>query len=147
MRRFISLSCALVAAACGGRERAAERAASAATIALADVAGTWTMHAMTPAGDSTLVTSQMVATAGMEGWTFTLPGREPMPMRLLAVDGDSIVTEMGPYSSALRPGVTVTTRTVLRLQNGELVGTFDAHYVTTGADSVLTGRMHGARAP
>ncbi len=146
MRHFIALSCALVAAACGGRERAAERAASAATIVLADVAGTWTMHAMNAAGDSTLVTSQMTATGSMEGWTFTLPGRDPMPMRVVA-EGDSIVTEMGPYSSALRPGVTVTTRSVLRLQGGELVGTFDAHYVTSGADSVLMGKMHAVRAP
>ena len=148
MRRVILLSCTLIAAACGTREKAAEeQPAATPTIALADVAGTWTMHAMNPAGDSTLVTAQMVATAGMEGWTYTFAGRDPVPMRVLAVDGDSIVTEMGPYPSALREGVNVTTRSVLRLQNGELVGTFGAHYATTEPDSVLMGRMHGVRAP
>jgi len=148
MRRVIMLSCALIAAACGPREKAAEEQPAVATaIALADVAGTWTMHAMNVAGDSTLVTAQMVAAAGMDGWTYTFAGRDPVPMRVLAVDGDSIVTEMGPYPSALREGVTVTTRSVLRLQNGELVGTFDAHYATAGPDSLLLGRMHGVRMP
>ena len=148
MRRLIMLSCTLVAAACGAREKTAEeQPAATPAIALADVAGTWTMHAMNAAGDSTLVTAQMVATTGMEGWTYNFAGRDPVPMRVVAVDGDSITTEMGPYPSALREGVTVTTRSVVRLQNGELVGTFDAHYTTTGPDSVLLGRMHGVRAP
>ena len=147
MRRLLILSCTL-AAACGPREKAAEeQPAAATTIALADVAGTWTMHAMNAAGDSTLVTAQMTATATMDGWAFVFAGRDPVPLRVLAVDGDSIVTEMGPYSSALREGVNVTTRSVLRLQNGELVGTFDAHYAVTTPDSVMLGRMHGVRAP
>ena len=148
MRRVMLLSCTLIAAGCGTREKAAEeQPAATPTIALADVAGTWTMHAMNAAGDSTLVTAQMTATATMDGWTYAFAGRDPVPMRVLAVDGDSIVTEMGPYSSALRQGVNVTTRSVLRLQNGELVGTFDAHYAVSTADSVLMGRMHGVRAP
>lgn len=149
MRRVITLSCALAVAACGGsREKAAEeQAAATPVIALADVAGTWTMDAMNAAGDSTLVSAQMVATATMDGWTYAFTGKDPVPMRVVAVDGDSIVTEMGPYASALRAGTMVTTRSVVRLQNGELVGTFDAHYATTEPDSVLMGRMHGVRAP
>ena len=148
MRRFIMLSCALIAAACGTREKPAEeQPAASPAIALADVAGTWTVHAMNAAGDSTLVTAQMVATAGMDGWTYTFAGRDPLPMRVVAVDGDSITTEMGPYPSALREGVAVTTRTVLRLQNAELVGTFTAQYATTGPDSLLLGRIHAVRAP
>jgi hypothetical protein len=148
MRRVILLSCTLIAAACGPREQAAEeQPAATPAIALADVAGSWTMHAMNAAGDSTLVTAQMVATAAMDGWTYTFAGRDPVPMRVLSVDGDSIVTEMGPYASALREGVNVTTRSVLRLQNGELVGTFAAHYATSTPDSLLLGRMHGVRAP
>lgn len=148
MRRIILLSCTLIAAACGTRDKAAEeQPAATPTIALADVAGTWTMHAMNAAGDSTLVTAQLVATAAMDGWTYTFAGRDPVPMRVLAVDGDSIVTEMGPYSSALREGVNVTTSSVLRLQNGELVGTFAARYATGAPDSLLMGRMHGVRVP
>ncbi len=148
MRRVVMVSCTVIAAACGGREKAVEeQPAATPAIALADVAGTWTMHAMNAAGDSTLVTAQMVATAGMDGWTYTFAGRDPVPLRIVAVDGDSIVTEMGPYPSALRDGANVTTRSVLRLQNGELVGSFDAHYAVTTPDSVLLGRMHGVRAP
>lgn len=147
MRRFLTLPCLVLVAACTPREKAAEEQPATPTIALADVAGTWTMHAMNAAGDTTLVTAQMLATDQMEGWTFTFEGRDAIPMRVLSVDGDSIVTEMGPYPSALRESVMVTTRSVVRLQNGELEGSFDAHYETTSADSVLMGRMHGVRAP
>ena len=148
MRQFITLWCLAAVVGCGGpRDKAAEEQPVTPTISLADVAGTWTMHAMNAAGDSTLVTAQMVATAGTDGWLFTFTGRDPVPVRVIAVDGDSIVTEMGPYPSALRENVSVTTRSVLRLQNAELVGTFAAHYATSAADSVLMGRMHGVRAP
>jgi hypothetical protein len=147
MRKFVILLAAVAIAACGREKAAEEQPAAMPAIALADVAGAWTMHAMNAAGDSTLVTSLMTATASMDGWTYAFADRDPIPMRVLAVDGDSIVTEMGPYPSALREGVMVTTNSVLRLQNGELVGTFTAHYATTEADSVLNGRMHGVRAP
>lgn len=148
MRRFLSVSLVVLLAGCGPREQAAEeQAAMPAGIALADVAGTWAMQAMNAAGDSTLVTAQMVATDGMDGWTFTFADRDPIPMRVLAVDGDSVVTEMGPYASALRDDVNVTVRSVVRLENGTLMGTFDAHYDTTDPDSVLMGRLHGTRTP
>ena len=68
-------------------------------------------------------------------------------MRVVAVAGDSIVTEAGPFESVLRKGVKVSTNSVLRLQNGKLVGTTIAHYATSGADSVRNLRIEGTRAP
>ncbi len=148
MRRYLSVSLIVLVAGCGPREQAAEeQPAMPAGIALADAAGTWAMQAMNATGDSTLVTAQLVATDGMDGWTFTFPDRDPVPMRILAVDGDSIVTEMGPYLSVLREDMNVTVRSVMRLENGMLMGTFDAHYVTTDPDSVLMGQLHGTRTP
>ena len=43
--------------------------------------------------------SEPTATADTSGWTLTFPNRKPVPVRVVAVDGDSIVTEAGPYES------------------------------------------------
>ena len=80
-----------------------------------------------------------------EGWTVTFPDREPIPIRLVAVEGDSIILDVGPYESALREGVMVSTRSVVRLKDGNLSGTFVARYETTEPDSVLRGRQRGTR--
>jgi hypothetical protein len=108
------------------------------------VAGTWNLQTISEAGDT--VSSTLTATADAAGWTMTLAGRDPIPVRV-AVDGDSVITESGPFESVLRAGVMVTTRTVSRLENGMLVGTLEARYTTTGPDSLLRGTVHGMRVP
>ncbi len=142
MKRLAAVCCAALLVGCAP----SEQAEMAATISLADVAGTWSMQALPEVGDSALVTYQMVATDNTEGWTVTFPDREPVPVEVVAVEGDSIVTEMGPYESALREGVMVSVRSVARLQDGDMIGTFVARYETTGPDSVLNGRQLGTRA-
>ena len=102
---------------------------------------------MAATSDSTLLTYEMVATADPSGWTFNFPKRAPVPIRVLATEGDSIVSEAGPYESMLRKGVQVSTHSVMRLEYGKLVGTTIAHYSTTGPDSVLHLRTEGTRAP
>ena len=97
--------------------------------------------------DTAATTYVMAAAADTAGWTITFPNRRPIRMRVLAVAGDSVVTEAGPFESARRRGVRVTTRNVSRLQGDRLVGTTVARYVTTGPDSVLTLRNEGTRAP
>jgi len=151
MRSLTVLVAALAVACAPAEEQPAEEAEGmaggmeAATIALADVAGTWTVTTMAESSDSVLITYELNATDTQEGWTSTLPGREPMPVRVVLVDGDSVVAEAGPFESALRPGVMVTTRTVARLEGGMLTGSLVAHYATEGADSVLRGRLSGTR--
>lgn len=143
MRR-ISLGIGLLAlAACGPKEQPAADTSAMATmapmIALADVAGTWTARVMPEGSDSTVLTYDFVASADPTAWTITFPGRPPVAVRP-TVDGDSILIEAGPYESALRKGVQVSTNGVLRLVNGELHGTTTAHYQGAGADSVARFR-------
>ncbi len=143
MYRATVLCCAAVLVACAP---SGERAGTeAAMISLADVAGVWTVQAFPATGDTALATYEMVATNSTEGWTVTFPGRDPLPARVAAVEGDSIVVDVGPYESVLRAGVMVSTRSVARLQDGNLRGTFAARYQTTQPDSVIRGRLQGTR--
>jgi hypothetical protein len=88
----------------------------------------------------------MTATTDPAGWSIKLPDRaESIPVHIVAVNGDSIAWRAGPYASALRQGVTVTTEGVSRIQNGMLVGRTTAHY-SGGPDSVLIVRTRGTRA-
>jgi hypothetical protein len=158
MRRFAFFWCAAVLAGCTKSEdrsaddrtamdtaAAPETPAPSATISLADVAGKWKVRA-TDEADGTVVESELTATADTSGWTVTFPNRKPIPVRVIAVAGDSIVTEAGPYESVLRKGVQVTSRAVRRLQRGKLVGSSVSRYATSGPDSVARYRMEGTRA-
>src|SRR5712691_410095 len=91
---------------------------AATGIKLADVAGTWTIESMvkTAAGNDTTVNSELVATANRKGWVTNLAGRDPIPTRIVAMGGDSIVTEAGPFQSVARPGQTVTTSETLHFK-------------------------------
>ena len=94
-----------------------------------------------------VVESELTATADTSGWTLTRPDRKTVPVRVVAVGGDSLITEAGPYESALRKGVQVRARMVLRLQEGKLVGTTEALYTMRGRDSVAHRPTEGTRAP
>ena len=156
MRRLVIGCCAIALVGCSKPKEeppmestaaAPEAPAAPAPIALADIAGKWSVRSMSESGDSTLVTYELVAAGDTSGWSLNFPKRKPVPMRVVAVAGDSIVTEAGPFESALRKGIKVTTNSVLRLQDGKLVGTTIAHYATSGADTVRNLRIEGTRAP
>ena len=91
--------------------------------------------------------SELTATADTSGWTVTRPNGKTVPVRIVAVGGDSIMTEAGPYESALRKGVPVRARMVLRLQEGKLVGATEARYTLSGGDSVAHRPTEATRAP
>jgi hypothetical protein len=160
MRRFAFFCCTAVLAGCTKSEdRAAddqnamdtvaaapETPAASATISLADVAGKWKVRSMDEDGGNVLETG-LVATADTSGWTITSPNRKPIPVRVVAVAGDSIVTEAGPFESFIRKGVQVTARYVSRLQDGKLVGTSEGHFATKSGDSVAHRRLEGTRVP
>ena len=118
-----------------------------ATISLADVAGTWKVHSTVEGSERTAVSYDMVATADRSGWSINFPGRKPIPVRIVAVEGDSVVSEAGPFESVLRKGVQVNTRVVSRLKDGKLVGTTTARYQVSGPDTLARLTFEGTRAP
>ena len=154
--RTMSICLALVAAcAKAEQEPAADTTAMgmepapAPTISLASLAGTWdVVSTPTSGGDTSSTRYTLTATADSTGWTFKFPNRAPtIPMRIVAVGGDSVVTEAGPFESSRRKGVQVSSHSVMRLEGDRLVGTTHARYQTTGADSTLTLNIVGTRAP
>jgi hypothetical protein len=110
------------------------------------VAGNWDVQVMGMDVDSVLLTYTMSLSADTAAWTITLPDREPMKLRIVSMGGDSAVVENGPYESVLRPGVQVSTSTVLRLRGDRLMGRTAAHYAIGGSDSVVQLRSRGRRA-
>jgi hypothetical protein len=129
----------------GPAAQAAPAPAPAATISLADIAGKWKMRTTDESGGHP-VEAVLNATADSSGWTMTAPKRKPVPVRVVAVAGDSIVTESGPYESFILKGVQVTTRNISRLQDGKLVGMTEAHYALKGGrDSVAQRSSVGTR--
>ena len=153
MRPYVLLLAVLPLLGCPSSDQSvADSAASESateTTTIGNMAGGWTVRAMPEQGDTTLLTYTVNATSDTTGWTVTFPGREPMPVRVLAVDADSVVLEIGPYESVLRPNVQVVTQSVSRIVGDRLVGTAVARYRGTGvgADSVVRLRLEGTRAP
>src|SRR5437899_10199386 len=119
MRRAALLLSAVTLFACAKAENKPDTTAAAAAkatpatpaLALADVAGKWNVVGKNEAGDSTLATYAITATADPAGWTVAFPNRPVMPARV-AVMGDSVSVDFGPYESVLRKGVQVNTHTV-----------------------------------
>jgi hypothetical protein len=155
MRRFAFFCCAALLVGCGKSEVQPARDTTAvapaapesrAAISLADIAGKWRLRTTDEAGGN-VVESELTATADTSGWTLTRPNGKTVPVRIVAVDGDSIMTEAGPYESALRKGVPVRARMVIRLQEGKLVGTTEARYTLSGGDSVAHRPTEATRAP
>jgi len=115
-------------------------------ISLTDVAGRWNVRSTAP-GDTAPVTYVLTTTGTRTGWTITFPNRRPIPVRVIEISGDSIITETGSFASVRRPGVQVTrSRTVWRIQNGQLVGTVEARYAR-GPDTLVILRTEGTRVP
>jgi hypothetical protein len=110
-----------------GLTTAAAAQQPAAAIKLADVAGVWDAKTLMGAKDSVVATTVLTATANDTGWTMTFPGRDPIAVRVVAMGGDSVVTEAGPYPSILRAGQTVTLlRMVSHYSGDQMSGTFAA---------------------
>ena len=155
MKTFTLVVCAVAIAACAKPDPAADTTAVPPATALppapvaikaSDVSGNWTVMGKNSTTDSTLVTYDLAATSDTL-WTITFANGQKVPVHVVAVAGDSIVTHSPPYNSVLRKGVKVETNGVLRLQDGKLVGTTVAHYRTKAADSVVTIKMEGTRKP
>lgn len=122
----------------------APAAAAPAPVAM-NVAGKWNVRVMPDGKDTTVLTYILEATNDNTGWKMTLPNRPTMDLRVISMSPDSIVSENGPYSSALRKNVMVTTHSSMHMDGDKLVGTTIARYNTKAADSLVHLRMEGTR--
>lgn len=149
MRRMMRwtgvLACVVSVAACAST-RIQSATDIAPSVSLADMAGTWNMRTLNMAADSVLVTYDIFATNDVSGWTLTFPGRDPIPVRVIEVAGDSVVLDAGPYASALQQGVTVSTRFDMRLQGDSLAGLITAIYNMPQGPTTVPLRVRGLRA-
>jgi hypothetical protein len=150
MRR-IAFVCTAAILACGqGAEKSADSIPAAApppapppkAIALADVAGTWELKAKPMNKDTVVLNMEITATSATTGWKMKLPNGANPAVTVGAVQGDSIVTDAGPFKSALRKGQQVTVHTVFRMQDGNLVGI--AHTKYANGDTA-TLRLEGMK--
>lgn len=114
---------------------AAATGAAPQSIKLPEVAGVWHVQTMIGPKDSVVATLDLSQTSNDTGWTMTFPGRAPIPVRVAAVGGDSIVWQAGPYASTRRVGQTVMLRTVGHYKGDEMWGTFEADYSVSGKTS------------
>lgn len=108
------------------------------------IAGAWAIEntVKTAAGKDTVVTSLLTATADTNGWVTHLAGRGPIRTRVVAMGGDSAVTEAGPFQSVARPGQTVTTHQTLHFKDDAVWGTIEARYSN---GEVVKGTVKGTR--
>jgi hypothetical protein len=134
MRRILAL-CTVVAVACAKTEQAADTTAAAAppppppAITAADLAGTWDLKTMPMNRDTVLTTGTMTSTGTADGWTMTLPSsKTPVPVRIVSMGGDSVVSETGQFSSAVRRGQKVSIHSIQHLKDGKLTGVVHAKY-------------------
>jgi hypothetical protein len=126
------------------QQQPAQQKPAAQPAAKPTVAGTWAIESTvkTAAGKDTVVNSLVTATADANGWVTHLAGRDPIPTRVVAMGGDSVVTEAGPVQSVARPGQTVTTHEALHFKDDAVWGTIEARYSN---GEVVKGGVKGTR--
>src|SRR4051812_22362887 len=121
MRRMIVVSLlALVGMSVNAAAQAdaKQQGAPMAMMALrwSDLAGDWVATALRATNDS-VVTQLTEHFTTDEKVSVTFVGRPAIDARVIAMGGDSVVTEIGPYPSVTRAGHTVTTRMTMHVRN------------------------------
>jgi len=94
------------------------------------------------AGQDTVVSSEVTVSADAKTWMTHLAGRDPIPTRVVAMAGDSVVTESGPFQSVARPGQTVTTHETFHFKGDAAWGAIEARYSN---GDVVKGSVKGTR--
>ena len=102
----------------------------------------WRIQTVASSSDSVLVTSQLFMAPDGKSAMMKLPNLAPVPVRIVASGGDSMVTEAGPFQSVLRPGRTVTLlHMVTHFHDKDMTGTMEAHY---DSGAVFQGRIRAS---
>lgn len=125
-------------------QHAAKSPAPATGLKAADVAGTWSFQSnvKNTAGQDTVVSSELSVSADAKTWTTHLAGRDPVVTRVVAMAGDSVVTESGPFPSVARPGQKVRTQETFHFKGNDAWGTIVARYSN---GQIITGTVKGTR--
>ncbi len=132
-----------ILAAASVTNAAAQKPAAAKPAAVKGPAGTWNGKTMMGPKDSVVATYTLTITADGTSGTMKFPNRDPIAARIVAMGGDSIVTEVGPYPSVLRAGQTVNLlRTVGHYKGNKMTGTFEGHYAN---GDVVKGKTQATR--
>ena len=155
MRRLLCLTVLL--AACGGGETATTDSAADSTVAAApapaaltaqDLAGTFNGSSHPDGSSAAPSTWVMVTSVGADNAVISklvfAGSTDSIPVRLVAIEGDSVRWEMGPYKLG-GSGPEVNTMITGRKTADGLGGTFMAHPVAK-PDSAITGRWESRRA-
>lgn len=135
MRPAILAALVLAVAACAKTETPATDSPAAAApppapaaLTAADVAGTWEAEGMPMDKDTVVVRFTMTNdSTGQNSMTVFASG-DRIKSTSNAFNGDSLVSNAGPFKSQVRKGQQVTTRVVLRMQDGKLVGQSHSKY-------------------
>lgn len=91
----------------------------------------------------TVITAITFAFADNRKVTVAYPNRAPLVGRILAIGGDSVVVDYGPYPSLTRAGHGVTNvHNVLHINNHRMTGTFLAKF---DDGQTLTGHVEAAQ--
>ena len=115
----------------------------AASAGAQNVAGVWNNKYMIGPRDSVIATGVITVSNDGKTWSMTFPDRPPIPVRVVATGGDSVITEAGPYASTKRPGQSVTLlHSVSHFKGDHMTGTFEAHY---SGGLVVDGKTEAAR--
>ena len=146
MRPLSALACAVLLFGCArSDEPAPEDAPEPVENPLTAYAGAWEVQSFAIDSDEPLVDLQLFATESTDGWSMAFDHLdEPVPGHV-TVQGDSVSFTVGPYSSALREAVMVTTTSVLHADGDEIAGRFTATYEDS-EPAILKGRLRGSRA-
>ena len=95
--------------------------------------------------DTVVASSELMATGTMDGWTMKMAGNpQPVPVKVVAIAGDSVVMETGQYNSVLRKGQKVSIHTISHLKNGQLTGVVHAKWAN---GDTATLRSTGTKKP
>ena len=152
MRRHLVLA-VLAVAACSKTETPADTTAAAApatppapaAITAADLTGTWDVRTMPMDKDTVVATSELVATGTTDGWTMKMAGNpQPIPVKVVTIAGDSVVSTAGPFNSVVRKGQKVSVHTIMHLKDGQLTGVNHATYPN---GETMTFRVTGTKKP
>jgi hypothetical protein len=101
----------------------------AASAGAQGVAGVWNNKYMIGPKDSVIATVVITVSDDEKSWMMKFTDRPPIPVRVVATGGDSIITDAGPYPSTKRPGQSVLLlHSVSHFTGDRMTGTFEAHY-------------------